>query len=173
MNWSLKSRIFFMSLLVLVGGIVSQPSEARRRYPKIEVKEALRMELNSVLRAASDLHQACFKMDEAAIETSVKNLQHHIGKARTKTSLAPERQHLLRMLTAAEESLESARMKRQRRCDSLGESFRQLVQIVQVFKVDKYRVFFCSKDKKVWLQKGWKAQNPFHPVRFKHCGKLG
>lgn len=162
--------------LVVCGGLCFFPVDmafARRTYPKIVVKEALRVELNSVLKAASDLHQACFKQDELAIESSVKKLQVHLGKARSRTTLAPERQHLLKILLAAEENLDAVRVKRPKTCTSLDESFRQLVQIVRVFKVDKYQVFFCSKDKKVWLQKGWKAQNPFHPVRYKNCGKLG
>ena len=160
-------------VVALLLWLVPMSSYARRHYKKIELKETLRVELNAVLKSASQLHQACFRRDETAIEATMKQLNRKINDAEAMSNMAPvKKTHLLKMLSAARENLEQGRnQKGDDRQRSLGETFRQLVQIVRVFDVKKYRVFFCSKDKKVWLQKSRKAQNPFHPVKFKNCGE--
>lgn len=142
---------------------------------KITVKEALRTELNGVLKAASELHKACVDQDPQKIATSVKNVIAKIDRANKKSVLAENQQtHLVKILNAAKEDLRlSQELSGTKRRDELKEAFFQIVQIVKVYNLDSYPVYFCGKDRSVWLQKGWgKPKNPIHPKKFSNCGQL-
>ncbi len=168
---------FKRSFLTLVGFllVLSSLSVSARRYnSKIKVKPVIKVELNNVLKATNDLHNACFKQNELRIEAQLKNVIHKINLAHQKSGAAREQApHLNRMLEAAKTELELAQMRQgEMRQQNIKAAFKQLVQLAKVYKLDKYRIFFCSKDKSVWLQKNWKAQNPINPKDYKNCGKL-
>ena len=81
--------------------------------------------------------------------------------------------HLVKILSAALEKLEvSQNYSGQKRRDSLLEAFKDLVQIAQVYKLEKYNIFFCNKDKALWLQKSSMPKNPINPKKFGKCGRL-
>lgn len=167
----LKTRSILVAAMILIFGHVAW---ARWNGEKIEVQPALRLELNAVLEATSDLQVACYHRDEKQIETALRSLMQHIDRATQKSNLAAsDRPHLVKILSAAKSQLELSQMRQgEARAESLKEAFSQLVQIARVFKLDPYRIFFCPKDRAVWLQKGWTAQNPVNPDRYGQCGKL-
>ena len=149
-------------------------TEASARYGhKIEVQEALRSELNSVLKAASLLHGACFEQNESRIEEQTRAVIASLDKAAKKSALAHmQRTLLLKIIEAARSKLEmSQNFSGDERKESLKGAFKDIVQMAQAFKLDHYRIFFCKKDESVWLQKGSRAQNPIHPKRYGNCGQ--
>lgn len=162
--------VLFLSLFA-----IWTTSAFTRERPKMDLKPELKIELNKVLVASSELHEACVTQDEKKINTSVQNVINAINKAEKKTALADgEKPHLDRILNATKSRLENVKKTDgDDRKDALKEGFIQLVQISQLFRADPgYSVFFCAKDKAVWIQKGKKPKNPIHPESFENCGKL-
>lgn len=147
-------------------------AEARRR--KIDVSEPLKQELNHVLKATNELHSAFFAQDEAMIATKIQSTIQSIGRANERSYLAPtQKMHLTKMLNSAKSHLEMTQMQSgSKRQKSLKKAFAQLVNLAKVYRLDNYRIFFCPKDKSVWIQKSWKPKNPIHPKLFGSCGRL-
>ena len=50
-------------------------------------------------------------------------------------------------------------------------AFRQIVMLYQSYQIEApFKVFFCKKDRSVWIQKDKKPQNPFEQNSV--CGRL-
>lgn len=145
-----------------------------RRFRPMGLNEALSTELNGVLKAANALHTAFFEQDEDKIEESVDEILMSLHKADSKTALANDQKpHLKKMIRATRAQINVLKNTQgEKRKDSLKNAMEQIVLIAQTYKLDRYKIFFCPKDRAVWLQKSWKAKNPVHPVRYKNCGKL-
>lgn len=152
----------------------TQAAQARRSIVKIKVQSDLRTELNAVLKATVALQEASFKRNDQRTNTAVKNLVRALESANRKSHLAKEQKtHLVKMLTAAKSYLEKSRRSGGAdRQTYYQKTFHQLVLIAQVYQLDSYKIFFCPKDKSVWLQKGAKPQNPVNPETYGDCGKL-
>lgn len=165
-------RILIVCLALVLLGFVPQPSEARR-FGKIDIEGPLKKELNGVLKAAIELHSACVSQDDSQVRASLASVISSIDRAYTHTEMADDDRMLLtKMLESAKAQLEMTKMNEgEEKQGALKEAFNQLVQISQVFKLDDYPVFFCSKDRSVWLQKSWKAKNPVNPDKYADCGK--
>lgn len=163
-------------LALLLGSLSFFPSLALARRPivKIKVQSDLRTELNNVLKSAAALQEASYKRNEGATSAAARDLLKHLDAANKKSHFAKEQKtHLVRILTAAKENLErSRRSAGADRQTYYQKAFKQLVLIVQVYQLDPYKIFFCPKDKSVWLQKGSKPQNPINPETYGTCGKL-
>ncbi|MBT4760410.1 MAG: hypothetical protein HOO06_01825 [Bdellovibrionaceae bacterium] len=166
--------LFLLSAFLLVTGLQVNFVYARRPARKIDIKVPLKTELNNLLKATDALHTACYKQNEPHIEAQLKNVLHKITVAHQKSFVQKDQaMHLSKMLDAAKTQIQLAQMNLgEKRQANLKAAFRQLVQISKVYKLDPYRIFFCSKDKSVWLQKGWRAKNPISPQDHKNCGKL-
>jgi len=167
-----KRSFFLFAVLFVVFSFWTFNLSAR--YSKIPIKGILKSELNIILKSVNKLHTACVDKDEQRISTHLREIIANIDQARKRTALEKnQRTHLLKILLAAREHLVMTQNQNgEKRSKSLKGAFGQLVQIVKVFDLDKYRVFFCPKDNSVWLQKSWKAKNPIHPIKFKSCGQL-
>lgn len=170
--WQIEIMKLLVYSLLILGGLSSWSAEARR-FGKIDIEGPLKKELNSVLKAAIDLHTACISQDDSQIKASLVSVISSIDSAHDHTEMADDEKMLLeKMLDSAKTQLEMTKMNRgEEKQEALKEAFNQLVQIAQVFKLDDYPVFFCSKDRSVWLQKGWKAKNPVNPDKYADCGK--
>lgn len=163
-----------MKTIIVLALCVFAISNSYARRGKIKIKEALRTELNAVLKSTSDLHQACVKQNDEQVATSIRRLLINIERANKKSVLAANQQtHLVKILNAAKREFEMSQvMSGNERRKRLKSAFGQIVQIAKVYQVDRYRIFFCSKDRSVWIQKSWKAKNPVHPKQFANCGQL-
>jgi hypothetical protein len=165
--------IVYLFFSVIAVGLISPSSEARRPINKIKVQGELKTELNSVLKATVDLQESIFKDSDGKISQNIKKLVQKIDSASKKTHLAKEQKtHMLKMLTAAKTALEkSRRTTGADRHTFLQVTFKQLVGLAQTYQLDKYKIFFCPKDRSVWLQRGNKPQNPVNPGTLGTCGK--
>jgi hypothetical protein len=147
---------------------------ASKTYPRMPLNAQLKAELNNVLKAASEMHGAFFEQNEQKIEQSVEQVLVSIEQANRKTSLAEgQRPHLQKMLDSTRNQMNSLRNSSgPDRTESLKGAMEQLVLIARTYDLDRYKIFFCPKDRSVWLQKAVKAQNPIHPKLYASCGKL-
>lgn len=165
--------ILFLFLSTIAIGLTSLSSEARRPINKIKVQGELKTELNSVLKATVDLQESIFKDSDAKVSQNIKRLVQRLDSASKKTHLAKEQKtHMLKMLGAAKTALERSRRTTGRdRHTFLQITFKQVVGLAQTYQLDKYKIFFCPKDRSVWLQRGSKPQNPVNPGTLGTCGK--
>ncbi|MEO0336619.1 MAG: hypothetical protein AAF202_09495, partial [Pseudomonadota bacterium] len=136
-------------------------AEARKRYRRVPLNEQLTKELNGVLKAANDLHGAFFEQDEEKIESSLQRVAFSLERANRKSVLAEsQKTHLKKMISAAKSGIQLTKnTDGSKRTDHLKDTFKQLVQIAQTYDLDRYKIFFCPKDRAVWLQSSWKAKN--------------
>lgn len=158
----------------MVAVAVSSLSTSARVFKKITPKPALALELNRLLASASLLHIACTEMNEAKIDRSLSDILIAIDRSEKQTGLMDvEKPHLDKILDAAKTRVRLAKgSDGERRKVHLQETFNHLVQIAQAFQIDRYNIFFCPKDKSVWLQKSNRPRNPINPVELATCGKL-
>ncbi len=164
----------FTSLILLLAAILLAPSSgARKAVNKIKVQGELKVELNAVLKASVDLQEASVKGADKQASTAIKKLIQKISAAQKKSTMAKDqRTHMLKMLTAAKTALEkSRRLSGSDRHTFMQTAFKQIVGLSETYQLDKYKTFFCPKDRSVWLQRGNKAQNPVNPETLGSCGK--
>ena len=173
LEWNLVVVLKNILVPVLLLVLFSLPSEARRNK-KINVKGPFKKQLNLVLKDASSLHLACVSKNRVKISSSMRKLIKSLTRAiKTSQASRAHRTHLYKMLVSAKTKIELSQwQKGVKRQDSLKRAFHQIVEIDRVYKLDKYKVFFCAKDRSIWLQKSWKPRNPIHPVKFEKCGRL-
>lgn len=130
-------------------------------------------ELNVLVRTSDTLHVAMVRDDEEFLEIAIRDLFLQTDRVWATSSRAKphERYHLIKILDSLREHLEIAHSAYgEERKQSLLMIFRQLVNIVRIYKVNKsYGIYFCDRDKSTWIQKGVKVQNPFG-VAAKTCG---
>lgn len=131
-------------------------------------------ELNSVLNVTSSLHQSLVLQDEEQIDLGLRDMIWHLERARVASNFAKEheRRHLLIILDSAREHFELTQTSfGEERRAQLERGFNQIVNLVRIYKLDrKFGIFFCPRDRTSWVQKGWKAQNPFRPDSLRTCG---
>jgi hypothetical protein len=158
-------------VLVLVCGFVSE--SVAKKSQSIRLHDQLTAELNSILSATNDLHGSCVKGDEQAISTNLEQILLAIQRARQVSSLVKKhkRQHLVKILDSAFNEVEVAKGKQgAERRKQLVAAFAQIVNLAKIYQTESYKIFFCPQDRTLWLQKGPKPQNPFHPNTYRNCG---
>lgn len=112
------------------------------------------------------------------VNDQIKTLIASLNKASDQSKLAgPSKVALEKIIAAARARLQDAQSvskNSKKRTEFISESVRQIIQIAQMYDLDhKYKIFFCSKDKAIWLQSGAKAQNPFDGSgKLKTCGTV-
>ncbi len=169
-----KWALVLLVALLFGASVLPDAAFARRPIKKMKVQVELREELNAVLKATSALQEASFKRDEQKTALATKALMKRLKMAARKAHLAKEqRPHILKILNAAESYLDRSRKSAGRdRQTYFQRAFSQLVLIAQIYQLDSYKIFFCPKDKSIWLQRGSKPQNPVNPETYGTCGKL-
>lgn len=144
-----------------------------RVFKKMDVPAGVQSQLNTVLSAANDLHGACVSRKDEQIVRRLDALLRALDEARTKSRLLGlQKTHLDRILIVTQTAVLNAQKGRgEDRIKALKESFKHIVQIEQIFNLDRYHIFFCGSDETVWIQRDKKPQNPIHPREYKNCGK--
>lgn len=146
--------------------------EAARKFPKQDVDTITRKELNSILSVTSELHVVAITKKRKETEKVIRQLISKIDgvKQRTKGKDAKKR-HIAVVLDSLKTHLEmTLSSSGEQRARNFQQAFSQVVYLAQSFKLDPYPMFFCSKDRAVWIQKSKKPQNPVSPEKFLNCG---
>ncbi|OQW49016.1 MAG: hypothetical protein A4S09_12950 [Proteobacteria bacterium SG_bin7] len=152
---------------------LAQISLARAIVGRISVNDDMSKALNHVLAQADELHDAFFRQNDQEIQTSLRNLVNSIEHARRTTkSEKLNGFHLNRVLETAYFHFKSLLKGGggDDRTKGLRLGYEQIVLLAQTYKLDSYKIFYCGKSDTIWLQKNYKAQNPFHPSTMGDCG---
>ena len=173
----MKSKLLIKFILVLFISGVWSSAQARRSYKKpIKLSNVLSSELNHVLSEANELHHVCADNKTVLIEKQLKSLIGAIKGAKEKVrGTSGWETHINKTLDQVQDQLETylmvEPMSKQRK-ESLKEAFKQIVELAEVYRLDKYKIFFCAADKSVWLQRSRVAKNPINPETHSKCGRL-
>ncbi len=158
-------------LVFVIVFLFAVPSQALRSE-KISLKDTVRDSLNNLLETTTGLHEAFFEQDELRIGTNTQKVISVILLARE--TVKEEKFtgiHLGRVLDSAiNHFVHLSKASGEERKKSLKMAFEQIVQIATTYKLNSYRVFYCHANEAVWIQKSWKAQNPFSPQTLASCG---
>jgi hypothetical protein len=135
----------------------------------------LMLELNKTLNAYDGLHEAMYQQQDEQIDIRIRDVIRQIERASTYLVFAKtyERGHLRIILEAAYNRLERAQTAYgEERRDQLEAAVNDLVNLVRIYRVDKaYGIFFCARDKKSWVQRGYRPHDPFATTgALRDCG---
>lgn len=168
----------FISILFLTS--LTLPAQAKRG-PNIQLTPLLTNELNTVLENTEQLQQTFFHRLEVDVKPTVHKLMMSLERAKsysTSEVSISDRQHLLRLLDAAEQKLSRLlATKGESRRKHLQEVFETLAHLPRIYSLDsKFKIFFCNRDRSSWIQSvrnprnAQNPQNPIHPETMGNCG---
>jgi hypothetical protein len=154
---------------LLVFGVVSAQSSKKR----IGLTDLVEKDLISVLEASETLRASMYAKQEALVISNIEQVRAQIRHAKQNLkSEGRNAQHLDRILTTIDQDLSRARStQREQKVKYIQEAFRQIVMLYQSYNISaSFKVFFCKKDRSVWIQKDRKPQNPFESDS--NCARL-
>jgi len=165
----IKKRVLFPLLMLFF--LFSSTLWAIRN--KIELPTQLKLEVEVLLNEGLVLHK---NLVEDNLRQATKTMRRVLSqKKRVDKQLSKAkntRPHLEKILNAIQVNMENALSEDAKNRDEyLKATFEQLVQILKVFKVTEYPVFFCSKNKTLWYQEDKrKPRTPVSHKLYKTCG---
>jgi hypothetical protein len=169
--------------------LVHSPIASGRPVKKMKVEQPLAGRLMAILVEAEALHRVltapapsrkvAVGVANTALDDQIKVLSSTLQKAIQFSKLAgTSRLALEKILKAALARLKDAqtisKKNRKRKIKFLSDGMLQIIQIAQMYDLDhKYKIFFCGKDRAVWLQSSNKPVHPFDTDgKLKNCGMI-
>lgn len=159
--------------IILVCGLFLSSVQAQSAKKRIALNDTVEKRLISVLEASESLGSTMFSRKELKVQTQIEQLRGQIKKAQvTVKTEGMDGQHINRILQTIDQDLSLAKSSQgDVKTKSLQNAFRQIVMLYQSYQIEApFKVFFCKKDRSVWIQKDKKPQNPFE--QDSGCGRL-
>ena len=167
MRWAIH-RLFY---LVLV--LIFQYTAIAQNRLKIELPTPLKLEVEALLNTGIELHKNLVNENNRQATKTMRRILSQKKRVDKQLSKAKNtRPHLEKILNAIQLNMENALSEDAKNRDEyLKATFEQFVQILKVFKVTDYPVFFCSKNETLWYQEDKKnPKTPVKPKLYKSCG---
>ena len=136
------------------------------------LKDALRGPLVSLLDEAVYLHQAVYAKQEDQIHLTLSKMVNQIETLEKSPQLLPYHQqsYIYRLLQGLKPQLEAIKVSQEKRGASINSINRTFTYMAHVYGLKKYAVFFCPKDRSVWMQgKNVNNRRPLH-LKYQLCG---
>ena len=130
-----------------------------------------------LLDQAVDFHKALDKGDQKNIQQEIKKTKDMLAQVYQKSLSLPafhQRIHSYKLLSSIEQQLTGLSLDQshnKKNVKKLFLSFFELAQVYDLNKEMKGRMFYCPKDRSVWIQSSTKAKNPISP-QYNSCGKI-
>ena len=146
------------------------------KRPTFPLKDELKAPLVSLLDEAVYLHQAFYSKKEDQIHLTLSRMINQIEVLEQSPELLPyhQRSYTYRLLRGLKPQLE-AMMKianKGNRKTSINSINRTLIYMAHVYGLKKHVVYFCPKDRSVWMQgKNVKKMRPLH-LEYQSCGAV-
>ena len=138
------------------------------------LKEELKTPLTALLDEAVDLHHAVYSNQEDRIHLTLSKMIYQIEELKQFPQLLPYHQqsYTYGLLQALKPQLEAIKVSREKRKDNINAINRTLTYMAHVYGLKKYAVFFCPRDRSVWIQKGKNTRQKRPPQAYRSCGDL-
>ena len=142
---------------------------------RIRLNTHLTQQIEAILNTSQLLHQSLIQNDHDKMEAHLTHIKHLIVSAKqTSYKEASNTLHLRHILNNTERALEQVGLYTQekQKKQKIKTMFDQFVLLSQTYQFSSnYPIYFCAKDKSVWLQKVGKIRNPIHS-HYIHCGSI-
>ena len=123
------------------------------------------------MKNSQTLQKYMFDRKEPMVTSQINVLKNNIKSTITKVK-GQQKQHISKILNTVNKELTSAQMSSgEDRVRYLQHAFKQIVMLYQSYEIKaSYKVYFCNKDRAVWIQEdAKKAENPFQTTS--NCGR--
>ena len=151
------------------------PFQTALAMKKIRLNAHLTRQVEAILDTSQLLHQSLTQNEHDRTEAYMTHIKHLIISAKQASyKEASNTLHLRHILNNTERALQQASLYTQERQkkQKIKTMFNQFVLLSQTYQFSSnYPVYFCAKDKSVWLQKGGKIRNPIHS-HYARCGSI-
>ncbi len=141
---------------------------------RMKIDDAVHTRIDEVLALTAEFHKIRVSKDRSSTVKLATEIASKLGGVAnlTQKNSSVQSLHITKIVQSAQSSIEVFKEDPQARNASLElkDFFKDIVQITKVFEVKKYKIFFCPRDKALWLQTLPKAQNPVN-LSFRNCGK--
>lgn len=143
---------------------------------KIQLDPKVKSSYLKLLEQAAEFHSALQKGDQKTLKNEIKETQEIIASLYQKNPSFLEfhhRIHSYKLLSKLEEQLaglESQSQPNKKNIKTLFLSFFELAKVYDLDKEMKGNLFYCPKDKSLWIQSDKKAHNPINPNHI-NCGR--
>lgn len=119
------------------------------------VKEEMKKPLATLMDLSVNLHQAVYDQNIEQIDLIVLKMIRKTNQLKQDAStILPhhEQSYLNKLLQSLQFNLEAFRKSNRYRKNYINSINRKLTYMAHIYGVTKYAVFFCSKDRSVWMQ---------------------
>lgn len=141
---------------------------------RMKVESAVSTQIDEVLALTARFHKIRVSKDRSKSVKVAAEIASKLGDVAnlTEKNSSVQSLHITKIIQSAKSSIQVFKEDPQAKNANkeLQDFFKDIVQITQVFEVKKYKIFFCPRDKALWLQTNSKAQNPVN-LQYKNCGK--
>ena len=169
-----------MKNLILLLTVFFFPAFSAISKQTFKLSPNLRGDYLALLDQAADFHNVIAKGDTKAIQTEIKETQEIIAKLYRQILSVPQFHHRIhshKLLKSIEVQLAvmhsnnfTGQSGEKKNIKKLFNSFFELVQVYDLAKDMKDKVFYCSRDKSLWFQTSGKAKNPIS-LNHRNCGR--
>ena len=162
-----------MKLLLILFFFIIGSATART---KIKLDPPIKSSYLKLLEQASKFHSAFKKADKQTLHAEIKATQEIIAQFYQKNIAGLEfhhRIHSYKLLSRLEEQLESLETQSEpdkKNIKKLFSSFFELAKVYDLSETMKGSLFYCAKDKSLWIQSDSKVYNPINSNHIS-CGR--
>ncbi len=154
---------FFISFLLSFSALAMK----KRSFT---VKEEMKKPLVSLMDLSVNLHRAVYDQNAEQMDLIIlKMIQQTTQLKQNANTVLPyhEQSYLNKLLRSLQFNLEAFRKSNRYKKNYINSINRKLTYIAHIYGLKKYTVFFCSKDRSVWMQ-----TNRSKPLHLSHtsCG---
>lgn len=168
------SNLKLFLLCISISILASHSAHAAKRGPNIALGEHLTQSLNQIMDQSIALQTLVIEGRAERAKVVVGKIISQLESARRSSTDEPIniRSHLLKLIQASETKLgyliglrgEAFRL-------SFKEALETMAHFPRIYKLDqRYRIFFCDKDKSSWVQIGVRPRNPVSHEKWINCG---
>ena len=142
---------------------------------RLQLDSPLTKQVEAILDTSQLLHQSLIRNDNDQVRIHLSHIKRIILSAKqTSYNSNTDTLHLRHILHNTQRAVEQASLHRQDHLirQNIKGMFGQLVLLPKAYRLNsKYPIYFCSKDKSVWLQKAGRIRNPIHS-HYAFCGSI-
>lgn len=161
-------RISFIIVLML---FFSGDGLAMKRA-NFPITRELKGTLTSLLDKAVDLHQAFYSKKEDQMRLTLLRMINTIEVLEQSPQSLPyhQKSYISKLLRELKPKLETLKNSHTKTAESINSINRSLTYMAHVYGLKKYVVFFCPKDRSVWMQgQNTNTTKPLH-LEYQSCG---
>ena len=164
---ALSKLVFYVVFILSIDSLAA--------IKKQQLEAHLTKQIEAILDTSQLLHQSLTRNESDQVNMHLSYMERLVVLAKqTSYHSTTNTLHLRHTLNSTQKAIEQASfyIQEAQRKKEIKKIFSQLVLLAQMYQLNsRYPIYFCDKDKSVWLQKSGKIRNPIHPL-YVYCGAI-